>query len=97
MLINCDIKGVKNNTKNSHTDLSCKLCQGPSIENQEYLLTCEGARFERSGQDLQKEQDFVIFWLSKLQDKRLSPGSTCDVPNIPVISTGDSADYDKST
>ena len=57
----------------------------------------------RRGLDLQKEQDFVLFWLrvttrlSKLQDKRLSPGSTCDVPNIPVIviSVGDSADSPK--
>ena len=36
------IRGVKYNTKSSHTDLSCRLCQGPSIENQEHLLTCEG-------------------------------------------------------
>ena len=42
--------------------------------------------------------DFVIIWLrvtaklSKLQDKRQSPGSTRDIPNIPVISIGDSAD-----
>ena len=91
------IRGVKYNTKSSHTDLSCRLCQGPSIENQEHLLACEGTSFERRGLDLQREQDFVIFWLrvtaklSKLQDKRLSPGSTCDI-TIPVISSGDSAD-----
>ena len=74
------IRGVKYITKSSHTDLSCRLCQGPSIENQEHLLTCKGTSFERRGLDLQREQDFVIFWLrvtaklSKLQDKRLSPG-----------------------
>ena len=95
------IRGVKYNTKSSHTDLSCRLCQGPSIENQEHLLICEGMSFERRGLDLQREQDFVIFWLrvtaklSKLQDKRLSPGSTCDAPSIPVISIGDSADSHK--
>ena len=81
------IKGVKYNTKSSHTDLSCRLCRGPSIESQEHLLRCEGTSFERRGLDLQEEQDFVIFWLrvttklSRLQDKRLSPGSTCDVPS----------------
>ena len=95
------IKGVKYNTKNSHTDLSCRLCQGPSIENQEHLLICEGTSFERRGLDLQKEQDFVLFWmrvstrLSKLQDKRLSPRSTCDIPNILALSLGDSADSNK--
>ena len=37
---------------------------------------------EGRGLDLQKEQDFVLFWLrvttrlSKMQDKRLSPRST---------------------
>ena len=47
------------------------------------------------------EQNFVIFWLrvtaklSKLQDKRLSPGFTYDVPNILVISISDSADSHK--
>ena len=81
------IRGVKYNTKSSHTNLSCRLCQGPSIENQEHLLTCEGTSFERRGLDLQREQDFVIFWLrvttklSRLQDKRLSPGYTCDGPS----------------
>ena len=48
-----------------------------------------------------RDHDFVILWLrvtaklSKLQGKRLSPGSTCYVPIILVISSSDSADSHK--
>ena len=81
--------------------ISGLFCRSVTQSNQEHLLTCEGMSFERRGLDLQKEQDFVQFWLrvtanlSKLQDKRLSLGSTCDAPNILVISIGVSSDFHK--
>ena len=55
------IKGVKFNTKASHTNLNCRLCSG-SLETQEHLQECQGAGFERRGLELTKEVDLITFW-----------------------------------
>ena len=55
------IKGVKYNTKGSHTKLDCRLCLGPP-ETQEHLQECPGAGFERRGLKLEEEVDLITFW-----------------------------------
>ena len=55
------IKGVKYNTKGSHTKLDCRLCLGP-LETQEHLQECPGAGIERRGLKLEEEVDLITFW-----------------------------------
>ena len=58
-----------------------RIDQNIRIKLKVFIMRRYGVREKR------REQDFVIFWLrvttkfSRLQDKRLSPGYTCDGPS----------------
>ena len=56
------IAGVKANTKNSYTDLSCRFCQEGATEDQEHMEKCKGLEYERRGIDLDKRWGKLLFW-----------------------------------
>ena len=62
LIVFCPIVGVKANTKSTHSDLSCRYCNGESTENQEHLEVCDGFRFERRGLNMDSIGGKLTFW-----------------------------------
>ena len=56
------IPKVKGNHKQSHSDLSCTLCNSKEEMNQEHLETCEGTEYERRGLDMGTWRGLLDFW-----------------------------------
>ena len=67
------IKGVKDNSRASHADLNCNLCDEQVTETQEHLETCSGCDIERRGLNMEIRKDKLKFWLRmtvKLENRR---------------------------
>ena len=53
---------VKGNHKQSHSDLSCTLCNSMEEMSQEHLETCKGTEHERRGLDMGTWRGLLDFW-----------------------------------
>ena len=56
------IKGVKDNCRASHADLTCNLCDEHEVETQEHLEVCTGCEVERRGLNMETMKDKLKFW-----------------------------------
>ena len=67
------IKGVKDNCRASHADLTCNLCDEQVTETQEHLEACNGCAIERRGLNMETMKDKLKFWSRmtvKLENRR---------------------------
>ena len=56
------ISKVKGNHKQSHSDLTCTLCNSMEEMSQEHLEKCEGTEHERRGLDMGTWRGLLDFW-----------------------------------
>ena len=56
------IKGVKDNSRASHADLKCSLCDEEEVETQDHLEGCTGCEVERRGLNMETRKDKLKFW-----------------------------------
>ena len=56
------IKGVKDNCRASHADLTCNLCDANEVETQDHLEVCTGCEVERRGLTMETRKDKLKFW-----------------------------------
>ena len=56
------VSGVKMNSKNSQSNLSCRFCNHGLQESQEHLEECEGTNHERRGLDMFRWSGLLVFW-----------------------------------
>ena len=63
------VRKIKMNYKNSYNNLVCEMCQTGRNESQCHTMECTGWQEHRSGLDLAKLEDMVIFFKRILEDK----------------------------
>ena len=68
------VKNIKENFKNSYSDLTCDSCETGSIENQSHALMCPGWEDQRQGLELTKIEDMVVFFNRILKEKGKKEG-----------------------
>ena len=63
------VRKIKMNYKKSYYNLVCEMCQSGRNESQCHAMECPGWQEHRSGLDLAKLEDMVIFFKRILEDK----------------------------
>ena len=65
---------IKENFKNSYSDLTCDRCEAGSIESQSHAVMCSGWEDQRQGLELTKIEDMVVFFNRILKEKGKKEG-----------------------
>ena len=63
------VKTIKENFKNSYSDLTCDRCEAGSIESQSHAVMCPGWEEQRQGLELNNIKDMVVFFTRILKEK----------------------------
>ena len=63
------VKSIKDNFKNSYSDLACDNCQDGSLDSQSHAVMCPGWEEQRQGLELTNIKDMVVFFTRILKEK----------------------------